>query len=154
MRLLCSESERPQVSRFRLSQAETCGRAPQSRASRKSRGLASCRSFVDFVVFPQPATVLLTWWPGCRRCRRSDVVDVGGRILLKRSRVLSLAFVCVSLASHGANKSHFWPPWQPCTVTTKKSRPQLATLRKSSTKAPAMDRRFLASRLFTRFLTG
>lgn len=53
-------SQSDELSRFRLSRAEENGRAPQSRASRKSGRLLSCRSFVDCVVFPEPATELLT----------------------------------------------------------------------------------------------
>lgn len=92
------------------------------------------RSIVDVVVFPQPATVLLTLRPGyrcCRRrrlrCRRLSIV--GCRLSMlegrggppeRRGRVFSLAFVCVSLlCCRMALNPTPLPPWQPCTVTTK-----------------------------------
>jgi hypothetical protein len=90
------------------------------------------RSIVDVVVFPQPATVLLTLRPGCRcrrrlRCRRSSIVgcwlsmlEGRGGFPERRGRVFSLAFVCVSLlCCRMALNPTLLPPWQPCTVTTK-----------------------------------
>ena len=116
----CVESDQQHLAIWVIAMRRCSGGVrPESRFQETRWGWRLRRSIVDIVVFPQPATVLLTLRPGCRcrrrlRCRRLSIVGcwlsmLEGRGGSPEGRVPGVFLgvrLCLSpLLSHGA-KSH------------------------------------------------